>query len=459
MGAALVALAPFEIAVRGGGATLARRELVGIHRQTHGATGLAPFEAGLDEDLIEPFRLRLLLHQAGARHDHRIDVAVDALAVDHPGDRAQILDPSVGAGADEHAIERDVGDFLAALETHIAERGLGGTALVLIRDVLRLRHAPGHGNDLLGAGAPGDEWRQFRRVEPDLAIEVRALIRAQRVPVTHGLVPALALRRPRPVLEIGEGLLVRRDETGLGAALDRHVADGHASFHGQRADRFAGVFERVAGAAGGADLADDGKDDVLGGDALRQLAVHHRAHVLRFALDQRLRRQHVLDFRRAYAVGERAEGAVGRGVAIAADEGRARQREALLRPDDVDDALALVELVEIFEPEQLGVLGEIRDLRRAFRIRVGQVAIGGRYIVVDHAERLFRRSHLAASEAQSLECLRARYLVHEMAIDVDETGAVRLLVHQMVVPDLVVKRTRLSHSSNAPEIAVVLRNI
>jgi hypothetical protein len=29
----------------------------------------------------------------------------------------------------------------------------------------------------------------------------------------------------------------------------------------------------------------------------------------------------------------------------------------------------------------------------------------------------------------------------------------------MVVPDLVVKRTRLGHSSSAPEIAVVLRNI
>ena len=71
----------------------------------------------------------------------------------------------------------------------------------------------------------------------------------------------------RPVLEIGEGLLVGRDEAGLGAALDRHVADRHAAFHRQRADRLAGIFERVAGAAGGADLADDGEDDVLGGDA------------------------------------------------------------------------------------------------------------------------------------------------------------------------------------------------
>jgi len=69
--------------------------------------GSRQFEAGLDENLIEPFRLGLFLHQTGARHNHRIDVAVHALAVDDPGDRAQILDAPVGAGADEHAIERD----------------------------------------------------------------------------------------------------------------------------------------------------------------------------------------------------------------------------------------------------------------------------------------------------------------------------------------------------------------
>jgi len=42
--------------------------------------------------------------------------------------------------------------------------------------------------------------------------------------------------------------------------------------------------ERIASpaysSAGGADLADDGENDVLGGDAVGQLAVDHRAHVL-----------------------------------------------------------------------------------------------------------------------------------------------------------------------------------
>src|SRR6266511_264204 len=75
------------------------------------------------------------------------------------------------------------------------------------------------------------------------------------------------------------------------------------------------AYERVARRARGADLADDGEDDVLGGDAGGKLAVDHGAHVLRFGQDQRLRRQHVLDFGGADAVGERAEGAVGCGVA------------------------------------------------------------------------------------------------------------------------------------------------
>jgi hypothetical protein len=75
----------------------------------------------------------------------------------------------------------------------------------------------------------------------------------------------------------------------------------------------------------------------------RQLAVDTHQHVLRLLLDQRLRGEHMLDLGRADAMRERAEGAMRRGVAVAADDRHARQREALLGADDVDDALAMVE--------------------------------------------------------------------------------------------------------------------
>jgi hypothetical protein len=139
----------------------------------------------------------------------------------------------------------------------------------------------------------------------------------------------------------------------------------------------AGIFDHVAGAAGGADLADDGEDDVLRGDAFGKLAVDAERACSSPFLDQRLRGEHVLDFGGADAVRQRAERAVRRGVAVAADDRHAGQREALLRADDVDDALALVVLVVILDAELLALLRERLDLLR-LRDRVGDRLASGR---------------------------------------------------------------------------------
>src|SRR6185312_5300785 len=69
MRAALIALPALEIAVRSRGATLAWRQLVRIHRETHRAARLAPVEAGGLEDLVQPFGFGLRFHQTGARHN------------------------------------------------------------------------------------------------------------------------------------------------------------------------------------------------------------------------------------------------------------------------------------------------------------------------------------------------------------------------------------------------------
>src|SRR5437867_3228033 len=64
-------LAAFEVAVARRCAALARLQPVGVHRQAHRATGLAPFEAGGAEHLIEPLALGLLLHETGTGNDQR----------------------------------------------------------------------------------------------------------------------------------------------------------------------------------------------------------------------------------------------------------------------------------------------------------------------------------------------------------------------------------------------------
>ncbi len=104
--------------------------------------------------------------------------------------------------------------------------------------------------------------------------------------------------------------------------------------------------------------------------------------------------------------------------------------------------LSIIELVEIFDSEILGILGERGDLLGAFRIRIWFRTVGGRHIVIDDRECLFRCVHFAPGGAQAFESLRRGDFVHQMAIDIEKTGSVGLFVNQMVVPDLVVERAR-----------------
>jgi len=69
----------------------------------------------------------------------------------------------------------------------------------------------------------------------------------------------------------------------------------------------------------------------------------------------------------------RAERAVGGGVAVAANDGGAGQREALLGTDDVHDALTLVELVVIFDAELFRVLRHHPNLLGGFGSGFGLV--------------------------------------------------------------------------------------
>src|SRR3546814_5697180 len=63
-------LTAFKIAVRGGCATLAGLQTIGVHGQTHRASWFAPLEAGLNKYLVQTFLFGLQLDQARARHHH-----------------------------------------------------------------------------------------------------------------------------------------------------------------------------------------------------------------------------------------------------------------------------------------------------------------------------------------------------------------------------------------------------
>src|SRR5690242_17869951 len=97
VGSPALALPPLEVAVRRARASLARLQHVGVHRDTHAASRLAPFETGLRENLIEPELLCLLLDQLRSRHDHRLHRRRNLAALDDLRRRLQIGYAGIGA--------------------------------------------------------------------------------------------------------------------------------------------------------------------------------------------------------------------------------------------------------------------------------------------------------------------------------------------------------------------------
>src|SRR3546814_8548171 len=89
-------LTAFKIAVRGGCATLAGLQTIGVHGQTHRASWFAPLEAGLNKYLVKTFLFGLQLDQARARHHHGLlDRRSYAVAARHHRSREQVYNASI----------------------------------------------------------------------------------------------------------------------------------------------------------------------------------------------------------------------------------------------------------------------------------------------------------------------------------------------------------------------------
>ncbi len=150
----------------------------------------------------------------------------------------------------------------------------------------------------------------------------------------------------------------------------------------------------------------------------------------------------MLDLARADADGECGEGAVGTGVAVPADDRHARQRGALLRPDDMHDPLPMVLHAEIgLHMELAHVLVERLDLQARDGIGDALVAVGRGDVVVGGRDHRADAPRLAMGNFQALERLRARHLVHEVAVDVKKRRPVRILADEMRIPEFFVEST------------------
>ncbi len=142
----------------------------------------------------------------------------------------------------------------------------------------------------------------------------------------------------------------------------------------------------------------------------------------------------MLDLAGADAEGQRAERTVRCGVRVAADDRHAGLRDAELRSDDVDDALAAVAEAGVGDTELGRVAIERLELQtREVILDPGDAELDARRrrVVVGGRERPIGPADPAPGEAEPLERLRARHLVREMQIDVQQVVA-----DDVIGPDL-----------------------
>ncbi len=142
------------------------------------------------------------------------------------------------------------------------------------------------------------------------------------------------------------------------------------------------------------------------------------------------------EFAGADAPGERAQRAVRAGVAVAAEQRHAGQREAELGPDDVHDALAILADVVDLHARALALDAEGFDhLVGPGRIAAFGARRGGDD-VVHGADGQARIAHADAAFFQLELAAVARELVHEVPVDVQQLHAVAQVLDHVLLPDL-----------------------
>ena len=189
------------------------------------------------------------------------------------------------------------------------------------------------------------------------------------------------------------------------------------------------------------DAGDDAERHVLGRDADGERSFDDHGHGLWPALPKTLGGEHMLNLRGADPEGERSQGAVGRGVRVAADDQQPGLCEAELRTDDVNDALAGVAHAVQLDALAPAVLLERRHLALGHLIGCGPPADRGD-VVIHRGDRQVGPADTSLGEPQTLERLRRRHLMNEVKVDIEQ---VRFAVpgrHHVVIPDLCRHRPR-----------------
>ena len=175
-------------------------------------------------------------------------------------------------------------------------------------------------------------------------------------------------------------------------------------------------------------------------------------------LGERLGGEHVLDLARADAEGQRADGAVGRGVAVAADDGHPRLGEAQLGPDHVHDALVGVAHRVAGDAELLAVGREHLELLGRDGVGHRLVDVGRRHVVVGRRHGEVGSAHAASGQAQAVEGLGRGHLVDEVQVDEQEVGLALGVLRTTWESQTLSRRVRGASATQSPTLTMTTRS-
>ncbi len=159
--------------------------------------------------------------------------------------------------------------------------------------------------------------------------------------------------------QVGERLVVHREEAARGAVLGRHVRDRGAVGHGEPDESGPEVLDELPDDAGRAQDLCDREDEIGCGRALGQRAGEPEADHLRDEHGNRLPEERRLGLDPADAPAEHAEPVHHRGVRVGADE-RVRER--------LDDAVLLAALDHAGEELEVHLVADARVRRRHLEV-------------------------------------------------------------------------------------------
>ena len=291
-----------EIPVGGGDSALPFGHHAHVAAQTGAAGGGGDGGAGLNEVLNEALLHGLEHDLLGSGDDHAAHVGGNLLASHNGRSDAQVLNPAVGARADDHLVDGQAG--------HLA-------------DDLRILRQMRHSHSGLQLIQVNDHFPDVLRVGIGL----------------EGLTGAV-----HPAVDVLHGLLLHGENAVLAAGLNGHVGDGEPVIHGEGGNALAGKLQRLIQRAVHADLADQMQDDILAAHPAAGLALQHHLDRGRH-LEPSLAGDHTgSHVRGTHAGGECAQRAIGAGVGVRAHDDLAGGAQALLGQQGVLHAhLAYVE--------------------------------------------------------------------------------------------------------------------